>query len=65
MGFQPKRPKAVAAPKQPAIFDTIPPVEPWAGEEIAMMAQRASVVAEVGRLTDLGSAALPPSMCGW
>jgi hypothetical protein len=45
----PKAPK----PKQPAIFDTIPPIEP-SPEEIALMSQRASVVAEVDQLNAIG-----------
>jgi hypothetical protein len=40
-------------PKQPAIFDTIPPIEP-SPEEIALMSQRASVVAEVDQLNAIG-----------
>jgi hypothetical protein len=49
----PPEPPKSSKSKQPAIFDTIPPVEPSA-EESAMMAERAVVVAEAERLTALG-----------
>jgi hypothetical protein len=50
---KPSEPPKAPKPKQPAVFDTISPVEPGP-EEVAMMAQRAQVVAEVEPLIALG-----------